>query len=228
MGKRWSSSTDASSPAVEPGQLVIIASRAENVAAVDKSGTSDPYAKVFVNGPGVRAELRTKEKMKTLHPAWGERFDVDDVKEPSSTSVRVAVKDYNTRSFDNVTGSSKPLGEFAFALSELELPTTGVLIEKCFELQQPASSRKATAITVTGTVFLKIGYLPLATAPPAAEAEADSGRVSNGEGDAAPKKRLSLLGRFSGRSSHSLEVRLAAVIRDAAGLVTLSWVLPIT
>ena len=217
-GKRPSaSSADTSSDAKTAGQLVIVALRAEGVAAVDKSGTSDPYAKIFVDGLGVKEERKTKERKKTLDPVWGERFDIVNIKDPSTTSVRVELKDYNAPSLSNALGSSKPLGEFDFALSDLELPTTGELIEKSFELQQPSSSQKAATVTATGTIFLKIGYLPLA-APPATE---DAYKASQSSSTGAKEAKIAHLeagGKSFAPAAHGGQLKI--VVASATGLRT--------
>lgn len=59
------------------GQLVILVDRARDIAAADKSGTSDPYVKTYLL-PDRKKETKKKTKVikKSLNPVYNETLKV--------------------------------------------------------------------------------------------------------------------------------------------------------
>ncbi|KAI1318055.1 hypothetical protein EDD11_007289 [Mortierella claussenii] len=100
-------------PVGEPGNLTIHVLEADGLLAVDKSGTSDPYCKVSVNGHNI---LKTKHKKETLRPEWGESTVVSVSGQP--VTFNCLVKDHNT------LGGNKDLGDVDIPLWEYLRPAT--------------------------------------------------------------------------------------------------------
>ena len=137
-------------------ELVVVVVGATDLAAVDKSGTSDPYAKVIVRSGGKALEKKTKEVRKNLNPQWNERFAFPGV-DDASTEIVVQIKDWNAPSASNLLGQSKALGQVSFRLSGMALPADGGLIEREMGLSEEVEGRKSRA-SVQGSIRLRIGW----------------------------------------------------------------------
>lgn len=85
--------------------------KADNVAAADRSGYSDPYAVVLVNGEKV---FKTKTIKKTLNPVWNEQFDTE-ILSRTSTQFLLQVFDW-----DLGPGDDDFLGDVEVDLAQLE------------------------------------------------------------------------------------------------------------
>jgi Ca2+-dependent lipid-binding protein len=97
-----------------PGNLTIHVIEADGLLGVDKSGTSDPYVKVAVNGQSV---LKTKVKKDTLAPNWNESALVKGLS-GQPVVLNFLVKDHNT------IGGNKDLGDCDLPLWEYIVPAT--------------------------------------------------------------------------------------------------------
>ncbi|KAG2187239.1 hypothetical protein INT44_004924, partial [Umbelopsis vinacea] len=75
----------------EDGTIVISLIGARGLKAMDRGGTSDPYARVRI---GKNVVAKTKHIKKTLEPQWNERFEVNV--NSAKTTVDIKVKDHNT------------------------------------------------------------------------------------------------------------------------------------
>lgn len=91
--------SSSSSDVGEPGNLTLHIIEADGLLGVDKSGTSDPYVKVYV---GEQSVLKTKVKKETLTPVWNESVSVPLTGDAFLLSL--VVKDHNT------IGSNTDLG----------------------------------------------------------------------------------------------------------------------
>jgi len=91
----------------ESGNLTIHVLEADGLLGVDKSGSSDPYVKVRVNGQTV---LKTKTKKETLSPNWTESIQVPGLTGNDPVVLNFSVKDHNT------IGSDKDLADCDIAL----------------------------------------------------------------------------------------------------------------
>lgn len=102
-------SQTASNPGMsgESGNLTIHILEADGLLGVDKSGSSDPYVKVHVNGQTV---MKTKTKKETLSPNWSESTQVPGLTGKDSVVLNFSVKDHNT------IGSDKDLADCNIAL----------------------------------------------------------------------------------------------------------------
>jgi hypothetical protein len=76
-----------------PGRLCVHVLRAHELAAADKGGTSDPYAKVSIWVGKKEHRFKTKTISRTLDPEWNEEFSVESVLEPSDVRIAVALYD---------------------------------------------------------------------------------------------------------------------------------------
>ncbi|KAG0364694.1 hypothetical protein BGZ54_007262 [Gamsiella multidivaricata] len=94
-------SADQSHAVGAPGNLTIHVVEADGLLGVDRSGSSDPYVKVAVNGQSV---LKTKVKKETLAPNWNESVVVK-VQGGHPITMNCLVKDHNT------LGGNKDLGD---------------------------------------------------------------------------------------------------------------------
>ena len=75
------------------GQVVVHMISASNLAAADKGGTSDPYAKVSLRvREKVIGEKGTKTVKKTLDPTWNAALRFNGVDDPD-TEIVIIVKD---------------------------------------------------------------------------------------------------------------------------------------
>ncbi|KAG9323188.1 hypothetical protein KVV02_001819 [Mortierella alpina] len=99
----------------EPGNLTIHVMEADGLLGVDKSGTSDPYVKVKVNGQNV---LKTKTKKETLTPNWSESVVVPGLM-GQSVILSFSIKDHNT------IGSDKDLADIDVPLWDYIQPGAG-------------------------------------------------------------------------------------------------------
>ncbi|KAI9266501.1 C2 domain-containing protein [Phascolomyces articulosus] len=81
---------DLSDTAGVDGMLTVRIIEARGLKGVDKSGTSDPYVRVRIDGHSV---YKTKAISKTLAPTWGEEFIIQIPGHP--TPIRFKVKDFN-------------------------------------------------------------------------------------------------------------------------------------
>ncbi|KAI7856792.1 hypothetical protein BDC45DRAFT_502332 [Circinella umbellata] len=90
-GKHLSDTTGAA------GMLTVKIIEARGLQGVDKSGTSDPYVRIRIDGQQVH---RTKTIPKTLAPTWNEEFTHEITDQP--TSIQFKIKDFNrfSRSVD--------------------------------------------------------------------------------------------------------------------------------
>lgn len=95
------------------GQIV----KAENVPAADRSGYSDPYTNVVLNGQKI---YKTKIVKKTLNPVWNESFSAEIL---SRINDKLTLECYD---WDMGPGSDDYLGEVDIDLANLEplTPTT--------------------------------------------------------------------------------------------------------
>ncbi|KAF9922420.1 hypothetical protein FBU30_007442 [Linnemannia zychae] len=95
------------------GRLTITVIEAEGLTGVDKSGLSDPYVKVHVNGEHV---LKTKVKKETLTPNWSESTLVPELNSAVPCILDFQVKDHNT------IGSNTDIGDCTVSLWEYIQP----------------------------------------------------------------------------------------------------------
>ena len=92
-------------------ELIVVVVDAQQLPAVDRGGTSDPFVTVSVKQDGKKAiEKSTKEIKKTLNPKWNARLKFAPI-DNSSAHVQIVIKDWNLLS------SSKPLGCLIWAPS---------------------------------------------------------------------------------------------------------------
>ncbi|KAF9911494.1 hypothetical protein EC991_003296 [Linnemannia zychae] len=96
-----------------PGRLTIHVIEADGLLGVDKSGLSDPYVKVRVDGENV---MKTKVKKETLSPNWSESTVVSGLTTGQPVLVDFQVKDHNT------IGGNKDLGNCDISLWEYIQP----------------------------------------------------------------------------------------------------------
>ncbi|KAF5100759.1 hypothetical protein D0Z00_001147 [Geotrichum galactomycetum] len=91
--------------------------KAENVPAADRSGYSDPYTNVILNGQKI---FKTKIVKKTLNPVWNESFSTEIL---SRTTDKLTLECYD---WDMGPSSDDYLGEVDVDLAKLEplTPTT--------------------------------------------------------------------------------------------------------
>ncbi|KAJ2964405.1 hypothetical protein NQZ79_g602 [Umbelopsis isabellina] len=75
----------------EDGTLVITVVAARGLKAMDRGGTSDPYARIRI---GKNVVGKTKHIKKTLEPQWNEKFET--AVGSGKTLVDIKVKDHNT------------------------------------------------------------------------------------------------------------------------------------
>ncbi|KAF9087024.1 hypothetical protein BGX23_008408 [Mortierella sp. AD031] len=95
------------------GRLTIHVIEADGLLGVDKSGMSDPYVKVRVDGENV---MKTKVKKETLSPNWSESIVVSGLTTGRPSVVDFQVKDHNT------IGGNKDLGNCDVSLWEYIQP----------------------------------------------------------------------------------------------------------
>ncbi|VVT56770.1 uncharacterized protein SAPINGB_P005257 [Magnusiomyces paraingens] len=85
------------------GSLSLDIIKADNVPVADRSGTSDPYAVVLLNGEKV---YKTEKVKKTLNPVWNENCQVDIMSRTAAEFI-IEVYDWDMASDDDFLGKVK-------------------------------------------------------------------------------------------------------------------------
>lgn len=114
--------------------------KAENVPAADRSGYSDPYTTVVLNGEKV---FKTKIIKKTLNPVWNEQFSAEILSRTAS-NFKLEVYDW-----DMGPGDDDYLGEVDIDLAQLE-PLTPIT------LTLPLKGKSGT---ITANLLFKPSYV---------------------------------------------------------------------
>lgn len=186
----------ASEPPDAAAQLIVVVVSAAGIAAADKGGTSDPYAKIYVKEPGKPPrEESTKEVKKTLSPTWNARFAFDDVKDPQ-TEVVIQIKDWDPVSMSNLQGKSTTLGQVSVKLCDLfpadTIPADGTMLDQERELVTATEGSPSRTLPPQGRVRFLVGWLP----PPEAAASSTTGSTASARGsDSEPSKRNEMSAR---------------------------------
>jgi len=120
------------------GTLHIHVLKAENIAGIDSSGTSDPYVKITTKG---RREIgKTKVVKKNNNPEWNETFKVN-LGEVLNHDINVIVKDHNS-----FMSSSKVIGEVQ------------INDHNSFSTGESSTIEKQYNISSGGTIYIKLEY----------------------------------------------------------------------
>jgi hypothetical protein len=144
----WSTKTSGV-PRLQPkivaegyGQLFVEVLGGKDLAAKDKSGTSDVYCRVEFGG----LKFKTLTKYKTLEPTWDDAEYYFEVA-PSALdlALRVAVFDWD------MIGSDDPMGQVELALLT-DLPDGKEVVKECELVPQKKE-------TVSGTIKLRATYI---------------------------------------------------------------------
>ena len=101
------------------GEFYLVLLGARGLAAGDKRGTSDPYAKIKVHTSRAVLAAETTVQKKTLDPEWRQFFSFEGVVH-GTCMVTIVVKDYDGR-----LKSGQPLGQVEFRLADQDLQGDG-------------------------------------------------------------------------------------------------------
>lgn len=85
------------------GSLTTEIIKADNVPAADRSGYSDPYCNVILNGEKI---FKTEKQKKTLNPVWNESFTADIISR-TAADMSIEVFDWDMGSDDDFLGKVK-------------------------------------------------------------------------------------------------------------------------
>ncbi|CCA70918.1 related to TCB3-protein localized to membranes, bud-enriched [Serendipita indica DSM 11827] len=140
-----------------------------DIHGADRSGTSDPYVVVTLNGDKV---YKTERKKKTLTPVWNEAFECTVMSRVGADMV-LQVIDWNQ------LGQDEPIGKVqvdlasleAFTPHEVSLPLSStkhgdkgyIRVRMLFTPQIVAKSRKSTStFSTAGRAVTQVGGAPIA------------------------------------------------------------------
>jgi hypothetical protein len=129
-----------------PHSLVVRIVRAENLAAKDRGGTSDPFACLLVDGRRTRVN-KTITIPKTLDPVWDAEFNLDCDFDKSVVDIVLYDED---KVLLGLKASAEFLGAVSVALTEAE---DG---EKWYELGSDARYQEKPEGTVTGRILMSL------------------------------------------------------------------------
>lgn len=148
---------DLFAPPQKGGQLRIALLRGRGLAIGDKSGTSDPYAKVRVRTGSKELKKESKVIRKTLDPVWEQCFSFDGVADSTACEVVIIVYDE-----DGFFEQDDVLGQVVFRLSECkELSHDGAWVAlDPRKLEVASESAKRTKIAPSGELDLLVAWLP--------------------------------------------------------------------
>ena len=144
----------------EPGQLVINVMRAHGLVA------GEPYAKVYVKAGDMTHFRRTQVAKPQqyqpgapsahatgTHTEWEAHFAFDRVW-AASTEVVVMLKNHRFG-----PGKNARLGQVAFRLEDLELPSGGGLVPRSLALGPVTEGGRRSEIAPQGTLQLEVGWM---------------------------------------------------------------------
>lgn len=145
------------------GTLAVDLLKADNVPVADRSGTSDPYAVVLLNGNKV---YKTEKVKKTLNPVWNESFATDITSRTAADFV-IEVYDWDMASDDDFLGKVKidlaqlePLKKVNLTIplqGESGTITLGFLFKPSYIVRRVDSSGIGTSLATSAPTKLVAG-----------------------------------------------------------------------
>jgi Ca2+-dependent lipid-binding protein len=125
--------------------------QARNLKAMDRGGTSDPYAIVTLSSAPKNTKARTQIVVKTLNPYWNSSFDLSS---PNlhRESLQVAIYDKDLLSDDQIGTVQIELSRFMLN----PLPKEDTMLVGCAKTQWYAIQDDSERLRITGEVELKV------------------------------------------------------------------------
>jgi serine/threonine protein kinase len=139
------------------GRLTVTVIGARNLLALDRSGTSDPFVQVTLDG---QQEQKTTTAKKSISPTFNETFHFDVM--GRSHNLAIAVYNYHT------LGSHEFMGQGELQLDSVLREGDESTHERYIELKQKSNPKKGTP-TPTGDVHISVSFATTQTTPTSME-----------------------------------------------------------
>ncbi|KAK3280002.1 hypothetical protein CYMTET_12140 [Cymbomonas tetramitiformis] len=134
--------------------LSVFVRSARNLAAMDRNGTSDPFAKITLgshNGTCSTTSWQTKTKLKTLNPIWNEKF-VLPVLDPATSDdfITIAVYDYDRH------GENDSIGRIQVPLKNIPMAESAAARPKWYALRPKGQATSQKPHVHVGDIRLEL------------------------------------------------------------------------